>query len=188
MAFEKTLSPLNMWRTICPIFGAEVELRACLALREKVWRGERTPIRQGCQACMRASKCPIVPMMQSMMREKGDPYYSAEPKLGHLAADLIKRIANVVVPKQILELFDIPARQVELIQETNCALGAKKLKGVIDLEPVEFTSPSDAPANHREKPHRHKAEKVEASVVEETDAIVTAAITGDLSAAINAAL
>lgn len=180
-SMEKTLSPANRFSFTCPIFGAAVELRGCLALREKVWRGESQPIRQGCQACMRASKCPIVPMMQSMMREKSDPYFSLEPKLGHLAADLVKRIANVVVPDAILKLFDIPQRQRDLILETNGQLGAKKLKGISNLEEVEFSSPSDS---HRDPPER----KSKAVKTEEPDALLVAAATGDLSAAINAAV
>ena len=130
---------------------------------------------------MRASKCPIVPMMQTMMREKGDPYYSAEPRLGGLGGDLLKRIANVVVPDSILKLFDIPQRQRDLILETNGQLGAKKLKGISNLEEVEFSAPSES---HRESaPRKSKAEKIV-----EPDALLVAAATGDLSAAINVAI
>lgn len=182
MAILKTLLPTNLFRFVCPIFGAEVELRGCLALRDKLWRGEVQPIRQGCQACLRASKCPIVPMMTMLRSEKGgDPYYSAEPKVGRLLPDLLKRIAAVVVPDQILKTFDIQPRQRELILETNGAGGAKKLKGSVDLGEINVAMPSEG---HREPPPKKLTAKKPAP---ETD-LNEAARTGDMSAAINAAM
>jgi len=173
----KTYLPSNLARIICPIFGAEVELRGCLALRDKLWRGERQPVRQGCQACMQASKCPIVPMVQIIQRTGTDPYFSAEAKTVRLGAEILKRIVAVIVPDAIMRIFDIPERQRELILETNGLNGSSKLRtGGVELDLPEGASYEPAPRRKAALKPKPEAD------------LIAAATSGDMGAAINIAV
>lgn len=92
----KTYSPENAFSFTCPVFQATVEIRQCLLLRDLVYKGRRIEKRIGCQACMSASKCPIISLVQTM-DEAGDVYYSKEPRVGHLQPELLAHIAPIVV-------------------------------------------------------------------------------------------
>src|SRR3954468_1108106 len=96
----KTYAENNQFRFNCPIFKVEVQIKQCLSLRDMVWRGEKVGVRRGCQACLRSSKCPMVPLVHdfSFMREPEDIYHSTEPRVGHLSSALLGRIAKIVVP------------------------------------------------------------------------------------------
>lgn len=97
----KTYSPENAFQFQCPIFSATVEIRQCLLLRDLMYKGRQIDKRIGCQACMSASKCPIIPMVRQM-DERGDVYYSKEPKVGHLQPELLAHIAPIVVTNTTL--------------------------------------------------------------------------------------
>jgi len=42
------LSTNNKASIQCPIFNTQVKVASCVALREKVWRGEQIAVRKGC--------------------------------------------------------------------------------------------------------------------------------------------
>ena len=98
----KTYSPANMFKFVCPIFSAEVEIRQCLQLRDMVWKGRGPEVRKGCQACMSASKCPVVRIVQKMTEET-DIYYSPVPKVGHLHVEILNHIAPITVTDSIMQ-------------------------------------------------------------------------------------
>lgn len=124
MSQIRSFSPKNEFRFACPVFGAEVKLADCLNLREEHCRGRRPPERRGCQACMQASKCPIIRLLQTVHRTGEDPgCYSAEPKVGHLPADVTGHIAPIVVSARELDLYDVPPSERELILASNEAAG-----------------------------------------------------------------
>lgn len=147
-----TYSPKNMFSFNCPIFNATVEIRQCLVLRDLVWKGKGPVVRKGCQVCMSASKCPIVPMVRKMTEET-DIYYSAEPKTGRLSTDLLKDIAPILVPEHLLrseQFSDISPAQLIAIRSANetaqplktGASAPKRAPAPIKLESVEADKPT----------------------------------------------
>ena len=162
----------NVARITCPIFGAEVEIRQCIALRDRQYRGEQVLVRRGCQACISASKCPVSTLMQ-VMEEKYDNYFSAEPKLIRFAGDVLKRIAAIIVPDHILKRYgDMSESQRNAILATNGIAGIEKLKGDIQLESVQAHKPTRAPAP---KP---KSVPAAAPVVQDAAALVNTMMEG----------
>jgi len=175
----KTLSPENRFAFTCPVFGADVEIRTCLHLQEMQYRGKAPEVRKGCQACITASKCPIIHIVKDL-NEHNDPYYSAEPKVGRLSNKVLNAIAPIMVPDFVLRqdrYADIPEKQKQMIRDCNGLSGAKQLKG-IDLETL--AAPAPTPSSKAHKPR---------GVAPTTESYLdTAAATGDLAAAINIAV
>jgi len=182
----KTLALDNQFRFVCPIFGAEVAMRECMSLRDLQYKGQGPEIRKGCQACISAQKCPIV----HVLREIGpgvDPYYSPTPKVGKLSDHIMRSIAPIVVPESTMKsarFADMPQRQAELIQACDGLKGFKNFKGTqgATLEDVGIRTPSEH-ASEGNRIHR-SVTKTPAPAEEPQDA----AVTGDLSAALNRAM
>lgn len=180
----KTYSQDNMFHFDCPIFGSEQRLRDCLALRDEWVVGKRVPGREGCLACLSSSKCPIVPIMRDVLNKGMDPYFSKERTRGSLDSRHIDMIRNVVVTDYFAAPYNVPAEQWVAIQNAHKKLmeGAKVSKSsVFELSTFEREEAA--------RPARKRRVEAETKVPvqahrEENDA----AITGDLSAALNAAM
>lgn len=170
-----TLAANNEFRFHCPPLGVEVRLADCITLRDRVWRGERPEERRGCQACMHASKCPAAAIVHDMWTIKVDPgYFSAVPKVGALDAKLLERLGRIVVPEKTLDLLVVPDDERLAILNANEAVGKAIRKGsAVDTSSWSQSAPTK----------RRSARKSDAP----TSELVAAAISGDLSLAVEKA-
>lgn len=124
-----TLDESNQLHVICPIFQAETPIAACFKLRELVWCGQAPVQRQGCQACMRASKCPINNILWGMIRKPdSDPYGSRTKKVVQFHTEDLERIARVVVPEKLLESYSLSDKELVMIKRANAAAGQGLVK------------------------------------------------------------
>ena len=165
---KKTLDEANQLQVVCPIFQAETSIAVCFKLREIVWRGGRPEQRQGCQACMRANKCPINNIIWDMIRKPDiDPYWSATKKVVQFKDHDLEKIARVVVTEKVIEAYALSEKELLMIRRANAAAGSGFVKKI-----------------RRDSASQMEAEVIEAPEREDVD--LSAAQTGDMSAAINA--
>lgn len=162
-----TLSPDNQFAFECPVFETNVKIAPCFELRDRVWRGEKLGIRRGCQAAMASNKCPINHILKRMVLTGDDPYGSKTAKLGRLSDDILKRIAPVVVIDAHMRDYGCTDRERELLIAAN-ERASKAGTG------KTFT-----------RPRRKKAETTAHPAAPATE---SAAETGDMTAALNAAI
>jgi hypothetical protein len=184
------LSPQNQFSFKCPIFDAETQMRACVRLRDKVYRGDRLETRRGCQACIKSSMCPAAEMVRRIAfgsQDATDHCASDEPKTGRLPADVLEKIAPVVVQDQYLRQLDVSPGEQAMI-----ASARKRIEEQLQTAPrtqVEArgtrtaSSGRPTPRSVAQKP----AQRVTEAPAPNTTLINTAAATGDLAAALNAA-
>jgi hypothetical protein len=168
---RKTLSPENEFRFRCPIFPADVKIADCFKLRDMVWRGEGPNVRQGCQCAMNAGKCPVPNILKRMVRDGSDPYHSDAPKVGKLLHEDLEKIGSVLVIDSQMRRYGLSAAEEKHLVLANEA--ARKHKPISKPRRVERVVMDEVPAA-----------KVETAT---PDAVVAAAASGDLSAAITAA-
>lgn len=167
----KTFSMENRMSITCPVFGVETELRACFKLDEMVMKGQRPAVRKGCQVAMGASKCPIWHIKNEMRREESDPYFSPELKHGALSGSILSRIAPVLVLDSAIDRAEISDGEKAKLRACNEAAR----QGVKPLP--------------TRKSLARQAQTLESVEAEPSvgDDLVEAAMTGDLTAAINEA-
>lgn len=172
---RKTLDPANQFSIVCPIFKAQTKLAACFALRDLWARGECPPTRRGCQVALDAGKCPIEHILQSMRLQGDDPYHSKEAKVGTLRATILERIAPVLVLEKAIERANVSPKEAEYLLKANedarkgVGRAVKKARRADpDMTQLEITDTM-------------------AVVVPDT-AIAKAAKSGDMTAAVNAAI
>lgn len=153
----KTYRADNLTSLPCPIFGAEVELRQCLGLRDAQFKGRRVEARKGCQACITSSKCPAASLVQYMDERHDDVYYSATPKTMNWQPDHLARVSRIVVPQSTLTRFaDMPEHHRDMILAANGNAGiaakggqiasAPKRRGIVETpaEPAVMAAPGYA--------------------------------------------
>jgi hypothetical protein len=179
----------NEFRFQCPIFGAEVQIKQCLQLRDACAKGKHPVVRQGCQACLKASKCPIPAIINSVNHNGPDTYFSKEPKVGTLRPDIFDRIGPIVVPQYVMNEYGAMSdQQKAMILAVNGLEGVKAFKVKRDKSELEQFDPDDDPRARifgaSERPAKLKVVK---SDDKREDALLEAATTGDMSAAINIA-
>lgn len=156
----------------CPVFKATVELRGCFKIQERYMRGEVVktsdgrPTRQGCQSCMASAKCPTWHIVQDLRRrpESVEGLYSADPKLVKLPTSILERIAPIQTLEMHTARFEPSPREKELIDQAN---GMKLPERTVEVA----------------KPRKRVIKKVDAV----DDAVIVAAQSGNLAAALNAA-
>lgn len=188
----KSLSAENRFRFVCPIFGAEVEMRECNKLRDMVWRGQGPEVRKGCQACMSASKCPMGAVFKELDPDAGvDPYFSTTPKLGRLSDKVLRAIAPIVVPETTITNYPgILPQHLDRIRACNGLKGFDKFKGleIATLEDIGYREIPEYP------PEAKQGKKISRGIfsspppAEPAAETPSAAATGDLTAALNAAI
>jgi hypothetical protein len=189
MSTEKfaSLSMQNGFSFNCPIFNAEVQFRSCVILRDRVYGGKSVQTRRGCQACIRSSKCPAAEVVRRIAldtSDKTDHCSSVEQKVGKLPADVLERIAPVVVYEQHLNELDVSLEERRLIETANARIHAQ-----IQTAPREKVEPKKIHAASATTPRRKSiSDTVSAAPQPKPKAqIHHAAQTGDMSAALNAA-
>lgn len=179
MAHKRTLENGNQFSFVCPIFNSETKISQCIELREQVWFGNRPDTRKGCQACMRASKCPINFILTDMVRTGADPYFSPVPKLGKLEDHVLKHIRHISIPDHWIRNYPLTPTEVRFIAQANDNardFGAeKKARATARLDLDEVKAKSEMTARPTSSPEPAQ------------DDVVAAAMSGDLGAALNAA-
>lgn len=177
-----TLAPENEAKILCPIFNYESKVSLCLKLRDLVWTGKRPDQRVGCQACMRAGKCPMANIMQGIALAASkapapDEYGSLEPVTIKLRMEHLERILPVMVTPAILADFRPSPSELALIETANERI-LKAMTHAPKSDPKSvprFTSSATPKVVPRVKP-------AEAPV---DPSIIKAAASGDLAAAIS---
>lgn len=178
-----TLSPENQFQFTCPIFDTQVKFAQCARVRDAAYLGFVLPVRRGCQACVRDSKCPAAEVIRAITFNKDmpDDYGSTKPVHGKVRQNVLEKIAPVMVRQTTMDAMGVPPAERMLIESSSDrirkSIGAAPLPGTkrpqsasVDLEhvpaPKRTTKPTPAPANN---------------------AVMEAAASGDLAAALNAA-
>lgn len=172
-----TFAEENAFSFVCPIFNVETKIADCIKLRDAVWRGRQLSVRRGCQACMASSKCPAAAIVQRIAMTRGphaDDYGSPTPVTGKLRADILERILPVVVRQPHLDQLAVPAVEVQLIESAN-----ERIQAQLGRAPAASTGRVTT-GKSRSRPEAAKQAKPETS-----QALNSAAASGDLSAAIN---
>lgn len=181
---KKTLDDDNQFIFTCPIFETDTKMASCMTLREKVWRGDKPDVRKGCQMCMAANKCPVNNIIKDMMRHlDSDPYHAAIPKKGRLQERHLAQIERTIINERDLERAMesgriSPAEHQKMVKANQNARTVAN-KGVRNAQEIDFKVELD----HVEK----RSTKVEKGT-EEPSAAVKAAMSGDMSAAVNKAM
>jgi hypothetical protein len=175
---NKTLQHDNQLVINCPVFPTKSKIAACFILRDLVWRGDGPQDKRiGCQAAMHCGKCPIDPLIKRMVRDGSDEYHSAEPRVRDFDTQLLDATGKVLISDKMMQRFALSSAEQKYLLEHNenaknyvnktVKKGRSLKQPVMELENVEKPA---APA------------KTDAS------AIVSAAQSGDMSAAVNAAM
>lgn len=179
-----TLRADNEFRFACPIFSSEVKIADCFTLFEQHKRGKRFAGREGCQACMASSKCPIYTIEREILHKDVDPYFSKEPKVGPLQKHHVEAISRVVVQEYFVSMFGVPDDQKEVMREAHARLIEGKLNSKDRGASIMLGSvPTQPKATRRAA----KPASTEIATVKPKDTTVDAAISGDMSAAITSA-
>jgi len=168
------LSTHNKALIQCPIFNTTAKVASCVALREKVWRGEKIAVRRGCQACQRSSKCPAAEMVRRVafgLNSANDSLGSREEKIVPIEYDLLARIRPVVVMDTHMRELDVPEIEQQLIATAN-----KRIDAAMQKAP-QATRQTNIVRGF----HDHKQTKPQAP---SNERLKQAAISGDLAAAI----
>lgn len=181
-----SLSYKNQFSFTCPIFNAETTLSACMKLRDKVWAGQQPQVRKGCQACMTSGKCPAAKIADYYTNNasgpKNDAHGSAMPKKGKLTAFILEKVQRVIVMPRIMAQYGISENEERLINSAR-----ERIDAQMETAPsgegertVTFRG-SNKPT--KSKPMVSPKTTAPAPII--NNAIAAAAMTGDLSAAIN---
>lgn len=175
---NKTLQYDNQLVINCPVFPTKSKIAACFILRDLVWRGDGPKDkRQGCQAAMHCGKCPIDRLVKKMVQTGEDKMHASEPVVRDFDTELLDATGRVLISdKQMNQFMLSPAEQKYLVEHNESARNyvnqtVKKTRAIKQaaMELEDVAKPA-APA------------KSDAST------IVNAAQSGDMSAAVNAAM
>lgn len=179
-----TFSAQNKFSFICPIFDVSTQMRACVRLRDKVYRADRVEVRRGCQACITSSKCPAAEIVRRIAFNSStatDELSSKEEITGKLPSDILEAILPVMVMEQTLVKYGVSHEERELI-----ASSGERIAKQMTTAPRNRNSAPKPSQTSVDTAARRRA-VVPAVTVEkpESAAINKAAAQGDLSAAIN---
>lgn len=177
----------NKLRINCPIFNAETSMASCVMLRDLVWKGQAPDNKRlGCQACIRSGKCPATSIVQRIMYGKAmpDEYGSREPKMGKLSVQILERVERVMIQDTHLNQLGVPQNERDLIATANERIAKMKLTAPNDSTAsyVRVTAPS-IPSSTKTATKRVQSP---ANKNAGSSAVKSAAMTGDMTAAINA--
>lgn len=177
-----TVSLENQFAFKCPIFDTEVQMRGCVLLRDKVYHGDKIQTRRGCQACIRSSKCPAAEIVRRIAFQTGDATdhcASQEKKVGRLPADVLERVAAVIVPEGVLSQHGVTSEERDLIRSSNDRIVAQI--GTAPRTKVEARVARQTTA----APRSASRSAIKTAPAPEPT-LNKAAATGDLAAALNA--
>lgn len=205
MAKYLTLSDENQAVIECPTVGAKSKVAQCMKLRELVWMGARIEKRQACQVAMKCSMCPAAAIVKRIGMVHGqltsDDYGSLEPKMVRLHADVLERIKNTIPITSVLDKAPLePQERQRLltsrqrIEEQLKTAPGRNGKSTPYIAPTKLDSPfsaskSVAKRGRVEDEYDHEEVVSTPRVAKPTrnETINKAALTGDMTAAINAA-
>lgn len=171
----------NKFRFVCPIFNSETSMASCVLLRNLAMSGKPGDKRRGCQACIMSGKCPAAAIVSRIIygREVPDDYGSETPIVGKLRQSVLNRVHRVIVQEKHMSLCGISDVERKLIATANERI-AKML----------LTAPKDsgdsAPRHAVTSRAPAKSRKSAAPKVKANETVMNAAMTGDMTAAINA--
>lgn len=185
----KSYTNANQFRFVCPIFSAEVGIRECFILRDAWMKGTKVAVRKGCQACMSASKCPVGHIVSSIQHGGPDAYYSPVPKVGSLRPEILDRIGPIVVTERCIERFpELDDKQKAAIRAVNGVLGVAAFKTKRAAAVLEHIDEDTCVQVYRSRDDRAGEEPVAPKPSKKDTALLDAAASGDISAAINNAI
>lgn len=176
------LSTTNKLSFVCPIFDVPTQMRACVRLKEMFMRGERPPMRRGCQACMHSGKCPASEIVRrfSFGRATAEDDLSSETETtGKLPASVLERIAPVAVLSHTLTTYRVPEAEQALIETAR-----ERIEMQLRTAPRSEGKGRPIRASNHDAPRRSKISSPPASP-KVSSTVTSAAASGDLSAAIN---
>jgi hypothetical protein len=174
----------NLFSFVCPIFEVTTKISMCFKLRELFWAGNKPEVRKGCQACMRAGKCPaaaIVSQRRPDGRSWQDDYASDTPVVGKIRKDVLERIQRPIVVEAHYREFPVSDAERLKIESSSDRIGK-----MIGAAPLPTTDGPSYSRNFAETAAPKKPRK-SAPKADNTNKINEAAASGDLAAAINAA-
>jgi hypothetical protein len=166
---KRSLEITNQFKIVCPVFRAETKIAACVTLHELYMRGEGPPTRRGCQVAMAAGKCPISAMIREIFAKQIDPYHSVTAKVGKLSDTVLARIAPVLVHEKAIERAGLPPAEAAMLFKANDEArdGVKRA-----VKKARRADPTPA--------------QMDELVASEKDSgAMSAAVSGDMAAAIN---
>jgi hypothetical protein len=175
---NKTLQHDNQLVINCPVFPTKSRIAACFILRDLVWRGDGpADKRQGCQAAMICGKCPVDRLVKRMVKTGEDKMHSTEQVVRDFDGELLDATGKILITDKMMQRFVLSSAEEKYLLEHNenaknyVSKAAKKprnIKQTMELEAVE--APKTAPASS------------------DATELVKAAQSGDMSAAVNAAM
>lgn len=174
----------NQFTFICPIFNAKTKMGQCVTLRDKVWRGDRPPVRRGCQVAMDCGKCPAAEMVRRYCYDQNwtnDHHGSLTPKEGKLMKPILERVRQPMIRDSVMNQAQVSDAERTLLltanqridQQLKTAPGESSRRGTV----MDFTDVTT---------RRRVIEKTPEIVTPTKTVINEAAATGNLAAAINA--
>ena len=178
-AHVATYAPDNHFSFTCPVFDATTRISSCIKLRELTAGGKFVGPRQGCQACMKSSLCPVVSVLNQIARDKSngpypDTYASKVPVHGRLRADILAPMVPIRIQER--HLMNVPEAERDLIRSAYIRIEQQASTAPAGTsKSVRYSTTSSAP--------KRRSTKAPAAPV--APAINRAAATGDLAAAIN---
>lgn len=171
----------NKFRFVCPIFNAETSMAACVLLRNMSMGGKPGGKRRGCQACIMSSKCPAAAIVSRIIygKEVPDDYGSDTPVKGKLRQGVLKRIHRTIVQEKHMTACGISDVERQLIATANDRIA--KMLETAPPDSNEVAPRHSVSARSTSKPRKAPAVKKTTNEV-----VMNAAMTGDMTAAINA--
>lgn len=173
-----TLSEKNQFQFTCPVFDAKTAMGACMKLRDRVWKGQATEKRQGCQVAMKCGKCPAAELVAMHIYNKAwdnDFHGSVEPKAGKLHVAVLAKVERTMIQDSIMRRYAVSAAEKSLL-----------LSATERIQIQMRTAPGEAPGTVSDytPPKRQKA--AAPATPSKPDKLTEAARTGNLAAAISA--
>ncbi|OCP21873.1 MULTISPECIES: hypothetical protein [unclassified Ensifer] len=210
MAKYLTLSSENQAQTVCPIFNAKTKVASCMLLRERVWAGTKIEKRQGCQVAMRCGMCPATAIVDRIGKVNGqlasDDYGSLEPKVVRIHAPILERIKSVIPLKSVLDQYQLTPEERQMLQTTRGRIEEQlktapgrdgKSTAYIAPQKIDYALYGSTPVSKRKLDIDREEADFEVAVPRtvvrtqpksaKDNTINRAAMTGDMSVAINAA-
>lgn len=183
-----TLSEENQFSFVCPLFNAETKMSMCMKLRELKWMG-KAPLdkRRGCQAAMSCGKCPAAEAVSQIIYSRAkegmpDFYGSKTPTVGKLRADVLEKVERTMMREDIMNKIGVSDAERTLLDGANDRIRAQ-LKTAPKGEGHYSPRQSSADPVTTRKRTTTKISREETIV--ETPPRNDAALTGDMSAALN---
>ncbi|MCK1543288.1 hypothetical protein IVB12_15335 [Bradyrhizobium sp. 179] len=175
---NKTLQHDNQLVINCPVFPTKSRIAACFILRDLVWRGDGpADKRQGCQAAMHCGKCPINLLIKRMVQTGEDTYHSTVPgETRDFDTKLLDATGKILISDKQMQRHSLSSAEEKYLLEHN-----ENAKNYVNKTVKQSRRISAKPAMELEN-----VEKPAAPAKTDASALVSAAQTGDMSAAINA--